>query len=334
MAGAAAQTRLQTPLAVTLGDPAGVGPEIVAQLFTRREELDLPPFITIGPAKSLTGINTAVIAADADLPAAASADTLGVIDCPSTTAITAGHPDINHGDAVLQSLEMAAKLAEGGLVSGIVTMPIHKANLRRAGFSAPGHTEYFARKAGLQDDDVVMMLTGGGLRVVPVTIHIALAGVASALRTDDIVKKTAITADALRDQFNIETPRIAIAALNPHGGEGGLMGGEEATHIQPAIWALQDMGLTVFGPEPADTLFHSDARERYDAVICMYHDQALIPLKTLDFWGGVNVTLGLPFVRTSPDHGTAYDIAGKGTARIDSSLAALRMAGDLALARA
>jgi len=320
------------PLAITIGDPAGVGPELIPKLVAHWRDLGRPcPLVAIGPAAALDGQDIQTLPlGDVRLLSSSegrSDSPLPVIDCPTPAPIVAGVADAAHGPAIHASLETAARLALDGSVAAILTMPINKAVLRAAGqFTAPGHTEFFARASGLGDGDVVMMLAGGGLRVVPVTIHIGIKDVAQTLRADDIVRKTTITYRALKSDFGIAAPRIAIAALNPHGGEDGLMGGEEATHIQPAIWALEDMGIAVTGPLPADTLFHAGARDAFDAVICMYHDQALIPLKTLDFWGGVNATLGLPFIRTSPDHGTAYDIAGKGICRADSAVAAFDMA--------
>jgi 4-hydroxythreonine-4-phosphate dehydrogenase len=232
---------------------------------------------------------------------------------------------------VVASIDRAVKLAQEGAVGGLVTNPINKAVLQKTGFAFPGHTEYLGHLAG--DKDTVMMLAIDGLRVVPVTVHVALKDVARTLTSARIVACGRILANALRADFGVNAPRLAVAALNPHAGEKGVMGDEEEHIIAPAVAQLRAEGLAVMGPAPADTLFHARAREGFDAALCMYHDQALIPLKTLDFAGGVNVTLGLPFVRTSPDHGTAFDIATRGIADPTSLIAALKMAAAMAARR-
>jgi 4-hydroxythreonine-4-phosphate dehydrogenase len=246
-------------------------------------------------------------------------------------ASQAGHPDPVNAPATIASIEKAVRLAQAGQVGGIVTNPIQKKTLQDAGFRHPGHTEYLAELAG--GIDVAMMLACPELRVVPVTIHLSVANAVRALTAEGIVRAGRITAKGLRDLFGIVHPRLVVAGLNPHAGEQGAMGDEEAIIIAPALETLRADGLDVRGPLPADTLFHAAARTTYDAALCMYHDQALIPIKTIDFAGGVNVTLGLPFVRTSPDHGTALDIAGTGRADPASLLAALDMAGDMARRR-
>jgi 4-hydroxythreonine-4-phosphate dehydrogenase len=245
--------------------------------------------------------------------------------------VKAGHPDPVNAPATLEAIERAAKLALAGEVAGMVTNPIQKKTLQDAGFGHPGHTEYLAELAG--GVEVAMMLACPELRVVPVTIHLSLAEAVRTLDTAKIVRAGRIAAAGLRSLFGIARPRLAVAGLNPHAGEQGSMGDEEARVIAPAIEILRRDGLDASGPAPADTLFHPAARARYDAALCMYHDQALIPIKTVDFAGGVNVTLGLPFVRTSPDHGTALDIAGTGRADPASLLAALSMADDMARRR-
>jgi 4-hydroxythreonine-4-phosphate dehydrogenase len=249
----------------------------------------------------------------------------------------AGKPDSRHAKAILTSIDYGVAQARNGAALAIVTAPISKAVVMAAGFAHPGHTEYLgALLADTPYDGTrgpIMMLAVEGLRVVPITIHCALNEVASRLTTQAILNATKTTAEALVRDFGIQTPRIAIAALNPHAGEDGAFGDEEARIIVPAIMELKAQGVNVSGPYPADTLFHSAARAKFDAVICMYHDQALIPLKTIDFWGGVNITLGLPIVRTSPDHGTGFDIAGKGIANPDSIIAAIKMAHTLGLQR-
>lgn len=325
----------QLPLALTMGEPAGIGPELIARIWRKRHELGLPPLIYVGSVAALKAI-------DANLPTlelsdiantADHDDHLAVINVPTSAPIIAGTISHSNGDAVIKSIETAVQLALNGQVRGIVTAPIHKAALYKAGFDAPGHTEYLARLCGLEDDQSVMMLATTGLRVIPVTVHVPLKDVSKVLTADKIVHAGIVAAHDLRARFGIEQPRLAIAGLNPHAGEDGTIGMEEATHIQPAIWALKDHGIDVTGPAPADTLFHAEAREHYDVVLCMYHDQALIPLKTLDFWGGVNVTLGLPIIRTSPDHGTALSIAGQGICRLDSMISAIRTADEMARVR-
>jgi 4-hydroxythreonine-4-phosphate dehydrogenase len=245
--------------------------------------------------------------------------------------VTLGEPDARNSTAVVEAIDLAVKLAQAGEVGGLVTNPINKAVLQKTGFAFPGHTEYLGYLAG--GKTTVMMLAIDGLRVVPVTVHLALKDVARALTTERIVACGRILAAALTADFGLAAPRLAVAALNPHAGEKGVMGDEEDRIIAPAIAQLRAEGLNVTGPAPADTLFHAGARARFDAALCMYHDQALIPLKTLDFAGGVNVTLGLPFVRTSPDHGTAFDIAKRGIADTTSVTAALRMAAAMAARR-
>lgn len=320
------------PLAVTMGEPAGVGPELIARLWRDRKPLCLPPFFLVGAQQAIGTV-------DPDLPMQSISDVgecgpvfddcLPVLDIPLAEPVTLGTPSVANGAAVVSALDRACELTLAGDAGAIVTAPIHKAALYEAGFTAPGHTEYLARRCGLADDASVMMLAAKDLRVVPVTVHIALKDVPSKLTANAIVHAGLAAAHDLKHRFGINKPRLAMAALNPHAGEGGAMGLEEATHMKPAVWALRDQGIDVTDPLPADTLFHEEARASYDAVLCMYHDQALIPVKTVDFWGGVNITLGLPIIRTSPDHGTALNLAGKGVARTESMLAALRMAADM-----
>lgn len=321
------------PIAVTMGEPAGIGPELIARAWQDLRASKAHNIVYFGSVDAL-------LAADPNLPLEKldsatqatdlASDTLGAIDIPLAEPAEPGALNPQNGLAVINSIEAATQAAIEGSVAGLVTAPIHKAALYGCGFDAPGHTEYLARLCDLPDQHSVMMLATEGLRVVPVTVHVPLADVARTLTTDKIFHAGMITATDLRDRFDIITPRLAVAGLNPHAGESGTIGMEEATHIMPAIWALRDEGIDVSDPQPADTLFHEEARAAYDAVLCMYHDQALIPLKTLDFWGGVNITLGLPIIRTSPDHGTALSLAGKGVARIDSMVAALKMARKMA----
>lgn len=321
------------PLAISMGEPAGVGPELVARLWTERKELKLPSFIYVGSPEPIKATHPDLPVTVIDDPSSAATlfeKTLPCLEVSCPHNIILGVGDAGNGLAVVEAIDRATSLVQNGDASALVTAPINKELLYSAGFTAPGHTEYLARLAGLKDNASVMMLATDELRVVPVTVHIALKDVAQTLTADKVIHAGLVVHHDLRQRFGIEKPRIAVAGLNPHAGEGGAMGMEEATHIKPAIWALQDDGVNVTGPLPADTLFHADARKNYDAVLCMYHDQALIPLKTLDFWGGVNVTLGLPFIRTSPDHGTALPLAGTGKARTDSMLSAIRMAADMA----
>ena len=318
------------PIALTCGDPSGVGPELaVAARKTLGATL---PFFWIGDPRHLPA-DTAF--QEITTPAAAAsvaATTLPVLRHEFSAPALPGHPDAANAAGVIAVIERAVALMQSGQTGGICTAPIHKKALKDgAGFAFPGHTEFLAHLAGV--DHVVMMLASPMLRVVPVTIHIAIADVPGALTADLLETSIRITATGLQRDFGIAKPRLAVAGLNPHAGESGTMGREEITLITPVLNRLRAVGFDLAGPASADTMFHPRARAGYDAAICMYHDQALIPIKTLDFDGGVNVTLGLPFVRTSPDHGTAYDIAGKGIARPDSLIAALRMAADMAAAR-
>ena len=317
-------------LAVTMGDPAGIGLEIT--LGAWRARAGLPPFFLIAdPAHLKAHASDTPWREIADPAEAASVfpNTVPVLPVALAVDPVPGRPDPRNAPAVVSAIDRAVELAQTGQAAAVVTNPVSKQVLYEgADFRYPGHTEYLAHLGRVPS--TVMMLAGPDLRVVPVTIHIPLADVPGALTTDLIVETARITARDLRARFGIKEPRLALSGLNPHAGEGGSMGREEIEVIKPAIEVLGGEGLTVSGPHPADTMFHAEARRRYDVALCMYHDQALVPLKTLDFDRGVNVTLGLPFVRTSPDHGTAFDIAGKGIARPDSLIAALRMAGDMA----
>ena len=326
------------PLAVTPGEPAGVGTEIT--LMARSRMRGGQPFFLIADlhavgdaARRLGSVVEIVEIAAAGEAAAAFAHGLPVLPLSYPVAVTPGRPDPANGGAVIAAIERAAALSQAGEAAAVVTNPIQKSALYQAGFRHPGHTEFLAALSG-PGVTPVMLLATADLRVVPVTIHVALRQVFDLLTADLIVTTGRITADALRHDFAIDQPRLAVSGLNPHAGEAGTMGREEDEVIRPAIERLKAEGIDAFGPEPGDTMFHAEARARYDAALCMYHDQALIPLKTLDFWGGVNVTLGLPFVRTSPDHGTALDLAGTGRAYPASLIAALSLAGDLAARRA
>lgn len=318
------------PIALTCGDPAGIGAEIALKA---RAALggDLPFFWIGDPAHLPEGAAFAVI----DTPAAATAvaaAALPVLPHPFPYPATPGQPDPRNAAATIAVIERAVALVQSGKASALCTLPIHKKVLKDgAGFAFPGHTEFLAHLAGVER--VVMMLACPELRVVPVTIHIALAEVPQTLTPALLEETIRITAAGLARDCGIPTPRIAVAGLNPHAGEGGAMGGEEIAWIAPLIARMQTEGFDLRGPMPPDTMFHKAARARYDVAVCMYHDQALIPIKTIDFDGGVNVTLGLPFIRTSPDHGTAHDIAGRGIASAGSLVAALRMAQQMAAAR-
>ena len=330
------------PLALSLGDPAGIGPEIAAKAW-RALHRDGPTFMVVGDYDAVVagaGVQHGAAVrrvGGPDEAAAIFSDALPVLDIPLKSPVVAGKPSPAYAGAVIRWIETGAGLALSGAVSGLVTAPIAKAPLYDAGFKFPGHTEFLADlTSGAPYDGErgpVMMLAAKDLRVVLVTIHLPLKQAVAAISEEGVVRTGLITAEALRRDFNIPRPRLALAALNPHAGEGGALGREEIEIINPAAVRLRSLGVPCGDAKPADTLFHDDARSAYDAVICLYHDQALIPVKTVDFWGGVNVTLGLPIVRTSPDHGVGFDIAGRGLARPDSLIAAIRMAGDMAAAR-
>jgi 4-hydroxythreonine-4-phosphate dehydrogenase len=307
------------PLAVTMGDPSGIGLDVLVAAWKQRHELNLPEFY--------------LLADPAYCKARGVPDDVPIHALHNTVNATAGIPNPANAAAILESIERAVDDVMTGKASGIVTLPIAKKPLYEAGFSHPGHTEYLAVLASKYTGKPVtpvMMIAGPDLRTVPVTIHIPLKDVMAQLTTALIIETAEITARDLTLRFGIQVPRLAIAGLNPHAGEGGALGLEDDAIIAPAIAALKAKGINAWGPLPADTMFHSRARATYDAAICMYHDQALVPAKTLAFDDGVNVTLGLPFIRTSPDHGTAFDIAGKNIARPDSFIAALKMAAEMA----
>jgi len=321
-----------------MGDPAGIGGELSlkAWLALRRGGLKLVALDDPARLERLAaamGLAVPVRVVDSVAEAGAVfADALPVLPVRLAAAPVAGRPDAANAGAVVASIEQATRLALAGEAGGVVTNPINKAALYQAGFAYPGHTEFLAYMTGATGQQI-MMLASPMLRVVPVTVHASLRDSIAMLTTEMIVAASRTTAAALRRDFGIEAPRLAVAGLNPHAGEQGALGSEEALLIEPAIDALRADGIDVSGPWPPDTMFTAAARARYDVAICMYHDQALIPLKTLDMDHGVNVTLGLPIVRTSPDHGTAFDIAGQGVAEATSLLAALELAGMLAARR-
>jgi len=329
------------PLALTLGEPAGIGPDITLLAWSRRNELNLPPFYLLGDAQFLERrakalgleVNFAEVAAED--ASAAFAEALPVVATGNPVTARPGKPDASSADAALASIRRAVADVKAGQASAVVTNPIAKSVLYQAGFRHPGHTEFLAELAATNGKapQPVMMLWSPMLAVVPVTIHVSLRDAIRQLSTELIVDTARIVAAGLNKSFALTHPRLALSGLNPHAGEDGSLGTEDKAIVAPAIDILRSEGLDVRGPLPADTMFHEAARKTYDCAICMYHDQALIPIKTLAFDDGVNVTLGLPFIRTSPDHGTAFDIAGTGRANPASLVAALRLADRMAAAK-
>jgi 4-hydroxythreonine-4-phosphate dehydrogenase len=322
------------PLALTMGDPAGIGGELTLRTWLRLRASG-PMFVAVDDPARLAALAEQMkldvpirIIDDPSQAAGAFSSALPVLPVPLAVAPIAGRPERANAKAIVRSIELATLLARQDQASAVVTNPINKAALYDAGFAYPGHTEFLAYLTDATGQQV-MMLASPLLRVVPVTVHASLRDSIAMLTTEMIVAASRTTAQALRRDFGLTAPRLAIAGLNPHAGEQGALGTEETTLIQPAIETLRADGIDVSGPWPPDTMFTAKARTRYDAAICMYHDQALIPLKTLDMDHGVNVTLGLPIVRTSPDHGTAYDIAGKGVADPTSLIAAMTLAATL-----
>jgi 4-hydroxythreonine-4-phosphate dehydrogenase len=324
------------PLALTEGEPAGVAPEITAAAWTVLHGERQCCFFLIGDGGYLksrngSGLPVRYIQSPDEAPDV-FAEALPVLHRPLPRAPRPGHINGANSGAVIDSIDEAVALAFSGSCSGVVTNPIQKEALYAAGFEHQGHTDYLAHLARARGHEVseVMMLVAKDLRTIPVTVHIPLAEVPRALTKEAIIAQSRVVAKALSAHFGIARPRLAFTGLNPHAGENGTIGSEDRDIIQPAIRQLAAEGLDVLGPLPADTAFHDEARARYDAILCMYHDQALIPVKTLDFHGGVNVSLGLPFIRTSPDHGTALDIAGKSLANPRSLIQAIRLAAQMA----
>jgi 4-hydroxythreonine-4-phosphate dehydrogenase len=324
------------PLAVSLGDPAGIGPEVIAKCWDSRNEFGLPPFVAIGDGRSIAAVwdgpieviddpRQADYAFDAALP---------LFQLNSAEEDRPGHPSVAGAHCSLDSLEIAVGLARSGSAGAVVTGPVAKEQLYAIGFQHPGQTEFVAERCGVAAGNVVMMLAGPTLRTVPVTTHLPLAEVPRSLTSALIESRGRAALRGLQRNFGIPEPRLAVSGLNPHAGEGGQLGTEEVEIIAPAIAALAAEGWRVTGPHPADTMFHESARANYDAALCMYHDQALIPIKALHFQDAVNVTLGLPIVRTAPDHGTAFDIAGQDRADPRPMAAAIRMAAQSAALRA
>ncbi|MDQ2878724.1 MAG: 4-hydroxythreonine-4-phosphate dehydrogenase PdxA [Pseudomonadota bacterium] len=320
------------PIAVSMGDPAGIGPEIIAKTWQARAAHRLAPFFAVGDPRAVEAVwdgPTRLISAPAEAPAAFD-DALPVFRVEDGGTITPGAPDVDGARCAVHALEVASGLVRSGTAGALVTGPVSKAQLYAIGFTYPGQTEFIGERCGVSRDNAVMMLAGPDLRVVPVTTHVPLAAVADLLSIELLVSKGRATARGMTRNFGIEAPRLAFAGFNPHAGERGEIGREEIDVIAPAIAVLRDEGIDANGPFAADTLFHPRARATYDVAICCYHDQALVPLKTLYFDEGVNITLGLPIVRTSPDHGTAFDIAGTDTANPGAMIAAIRMASEAA----
>ncbi len=334
---------MSLPLALTLGEPAGIGPDITLAVWQRREELALPPFYLLADPDFLArraqqlGLDVPLCVVEPDAAAKTFATALPVVALAERVTAEPGQPDQSSGPAAIASIRRAVADVFAGRAHAVVTNPVAKAVLYRTGFAEPGHTEFLAKlaqEATGRAAHPVMMLWSPELAVVPVTIHLPVREVPHRLTADLIVETGRIVARGLRERFGIARPRLALAGLNPHAGEDGSLGAEDAAVVAPAIERLRREGIDARGPLPADTMFHAAARRTYDAALAMYHDQALIPIKTLAFDHAVNVTLGLPFVRTSPDHGTAFDIAGSGRANPASLVAALKLAARLVAADA
>ncbi len=323
-------------IAISLGDPAGIGPEVIAKCWDNRAAFSLPPFVAIGDVRSVATVWDGPIEVIADPREADAAFDFGLplIQVVAAQADTPGRPSTAGAHCSLDSLELAVGLARSGSAAAVITGPVAKEQLYAIGFQHPGQTEFVAERCGVSPGNVAMMLAGPTLRTVPVTTHLPIADVPRNLTSALIETRGRAVLRGLQRNFGIAEPRLAVAGLNPHSGEGGTLGREEIEIIEPAIAALAAEGWRVTGPHPADTMFHTRARANYDAALCMYHDQALIPIKALHFEQAVNMTLGLPIVRTSPDHGTAFNIAGQDKADPRPMAAAIRMAAECALVRA
>lgn len=324
------------PLAISLGDPAGIGPEVIAKCWDHRHEFGLPPFVAVGDGRSIASVWDGPIEVVDDPSQADSAFdyALPLFQISSADGDTPGHPSVSGAHCSLDALELAVGLARSGSAAAVVTGPVSKEQLYAIGFQHPGQTEFVAERCGVSPGNVVMMLAGPSLRTIPVTTHLALRQVPESLTAGLIESRGRAALRGMQRNFGIAEPRLAVSGLNPHAGEGGKLGHEEIEIIEPAIAALRAEGWRVVGPLPADTMFHPRARANYDAALCMYHDQALIPIKALHFEEAVNITLGLPIVRTAPDHGTAFDIAGQDRADARPMAAAIRMAAQCAMLRA
>jgi len=321
-----------SPIAVSIGDPAGIGPEVLAKAWVRRAQDRLSPFFAIGDLRSISAVWKGPLR-KVDGPAEAVTcfdEALPIMEVEDAGEIVPGQPNMPGARCAIASLEIAVGLARENAASAIVTGPVSKAELYAIGFNHSGQTEFVAERCGVAPGNVAMMLAGPTLRTVCITTHVPLARVPELLSVELVVSRARVTARGLQRDFGIADPRIAIAGFNPHAGESGALGREEIDILLPAIEQLREEGIDIIGPLAADTMFHPRARARYDAALCTYHDQALIPLKTLHFDEGVNMTLGLPIVRVAPDHGTAFEIAGKGLAEPGATIAAIRMAGEAA----
>ena len=317
------------PIAISMGDPAGIGPEIIAKSWEQRLDKGLPPFIYIGCTKALDALREAplykVVSKVEDCINVFD-NYLPVLNTPTLAPIKLGSLNKKNSPNVINAIKLGVELSENADCRALVTAPIHKAALYKAGFEYAGHTDFIAKLTGTPQDETIMMLASPYLKVVPVTVHLPIKDIPKVLTQKKIELAVRVVHFALIQKFGINNPRLAISGLNPHAGEDGTLGEEEQTIIIPAIKSLQNDGIDATGPHSADVLFTGPIRNSYDVAICMYHDQALVPLKTLDFQNGVNITLGTPIVRTSPDHGTALDIAGKEIADPSSMIAAIKMA--------
>ena len=323
---------MASPLAVALGDPAGIGPEIFAKAWMQRKAERLAPFFGVGSPEAVAAIwdGPIRIISDPSETIACFAEALPIIRVDGGEGTIPGQPTLEGAHNALHSLELAVGLSRSDAACAVVTGPVSKAQLYAVGFVHPGQTEFIAERCGVGSDMVAMMLAGPSLRTVPVTTHVPLRAVPDLLTVELIVARGRTTIRALKRLFGIERPRLAVAGFNPHSGEQGALGREEIDIVQPAIERLREEDADVTGPHAADTMFHERMRQTYDAALCLYHDQALVPLKTLHFDDGVNMTLGLPIIRTSPDHGTAFEIAGQNRAHPGAMIAALQMAAGCA----
>lgn len=324
------------PIAISLGDPAGIGPEVIAKCWDNRADFGLPTFVAVGDPRALAAVWDGPIELIEDLHESDRLFDFGLplMKLEAAEADIPGHPSVAGAHCSLDCLELAVGLARSGSASAVVTGPVAKEQLYAIGFQHPGQTEFVAERCGVSPGNVAMMLAGPTLRTVPVTTHVALKDVPGRLTSALIESRGRTVLRGLQRNFGIAEPRLAVSGFNPHSGEGGRLGMEEEEIIRPAIAALAAEGWRVTGPHPADTMFHPRARARFDAALCMYHDQALIPIKAIHFDEAVNVTLGLPIIRTAPDHGTAFDIAGQDTADPRNFAAAIRMAAECAALRA
>ncbi len=327
---------LHLPLAIALGDPAGIGPEVTAKAWDVRVSANLPPFCAVGDLRAVEAVWRGPVQRVSAPEEAFGVfqHALPVLNIDDGGAIVPGAPNVEGARCSIDTLEMAVGITRSGATRALVTCPVAKSQLYTIGFTHPGQTEFIAERCGVASANTVMMLAGPTLRVVPITTHIPLCEVSAALSIELILAKTRATVRGLIRNFAIEVPRLVFAGLNPHAGEGGMLGREEIDIIIPALEQLQSEGIDIRGPIAADALFHARMRATYDVAMCLYHDQALIPLKTLHFDEGVNITLGLPIIRTSPDHGTAFDIAGQGIANPGAMIAAIQMADAATACRA